>query len=181
MWYFSINISGYKVLIIWVQCLLDMLPFPLYPLNLHAIIAILLKTTSNYTCHQSCVNKLANVPWFIRATPICLQSYGMLGYFSKKYWNYYESFHAIYLMCYHIYQPFLILMDLVAVHLCLEKGLKKTRVCKCFLQLTHWGQVTHICIGNLNTIGSDNGLSLGQRQANIWTISGILSIWFVGT
>ena len=34
--------------------------------------------------------------------------------------------------------------------------------------LTHWGRVTHICIGNLITIGSDNGLSPGRCQAIIW-------------
>ena len=42
--------------------------------------------------------------------------------------------------------------------------------------LTHWGRVTHICIGNLTIIGSDNGLSPGRRQAIIWTNAGILSI-----
>ena len=26
--------------------------------------------------------------------------------------------------------------------------------------LTHWGRVTHICVGKLTMIGSDNGLSL---------------------
>ena len=31
----------------------------------------------------------------------------------------------------------------------------------------------YICIGNLTIIGSDNGLSPGQRQANIWTNDGI--------
>ena len=35
--------------------------------------------------------------------------------------------------------------------------------------LTHWGRVTHICLDNLTIIGSDNGLSLGRRQAIIWT------------
>ena len=34
----------------------------------------------------------------------------------------------------------------------------------------------HICIGNLTTIGSDNGLSPDQRQAIIWTNAGILLI-----
>ena len=33
--------------------------------------------------------------------------------------------------------------------------------------LTHWGRVTHICVGNLIIIGSDNGLSPGRRQAII--------------
>ena len=38
--------------------------------------------------------------------------------------------------------------------------------------LTHWGRATHICVGKLTTIGSDNGLSPGQRQAIIWTNAG---------
>ena len=33
--------------------------------------------------------------------------------------------------------------------------------------LTLWGRVTHICVGNLTNIGSDNGLSPGRRQATI--------------
>ena len=47
--------------------------------------------------------------------------------------------------------------------------------------LTHWGRVTHICIGNLTTIGSDNGLSPGRRQAITWTNVGILLIAPLGT
>ena len=42
--------------------------------------------------------------------------------------------------------------------------------------LTHWGRVTHICVGNLTAIGSDNGLSPGRRQAIIWTNAGMLLI-----
>ena len=42
--------------------------------------------------------------------------------------------------------------------------------------LTHWGRVTHICIGNLTIIGSDNGLSLNRRQAIIRTNVGTLLI-----
>ena len=42
---------------------------------------------------------------------------------------------------------------------------------------THWGRLTHICVGNLIIIGSDNSLSPGQRQAIIWTSAGILLIW----
>ena len=42
--------------------------------------------------------------------------------------------------------------------------------------LTHWGRVTHICVGNLTIIGLDNGLSPGRRQAIIWTNTGILLI-----
>ena len=47
--------------------------------------------------------------------------------------------------------------------------------------LTHWGRVTHICVGNQTTIGSDNGLSPGRRQAIIWTNAGILLIRTLGT
>ena len=47
--------------------------------------------------------------------------------------------------------------------------------------LTHWGQVMHICICKLASIVSDNGLSPGQRQAIIWTNTGILFIGPSGT
>ena len=47
--------------------------------------------------------------------------------------------------------------------------------------LTHWGQMTHIYVSKLTTIGSDNGFSPGQRQAIIWTNSVILSIGPSGT
>ena len=46
---------------------------------------------------------------------------------------------------------------------------------------TYWGRVTHICVGNLTIIGSDNGLSPGRRQAIIWTNAGILLIGPLGT
>ena len=36
--------------------------------------------------------------------------------------------------------------------------------------------MTHICVGNLTIIGSDNGLSPGRRQAITWTNVGILLI-----
>ena len=36
--------------------------------------------------------------------------------------------------------------------------------------------MTHICVSNLNIIGSDNGLSPGRRQAIIWTNAGILLV-----
>ena len=47
--------------------------------------------------------------------------------------------------------------------------------------LTHWGRVTHICVGKLTIIGSDNGLSPGRRQAIIRTNAGILLIGTLGT
>ena len=47
--------------------------------------------------------------------------------------------------------------------------------------LTHWGRVTHICVNKLTSIGSDNGLSPGRRQAIIGTNGGILLIGPLGT
>ena len=47
--------------------------------------------------------------------------------------------------------------------------------------LTHWDRVTHICVGNLTIIGSDNGLSPGRRQAIIRINAGILLIGPLGT
>ena len=41
-------------------------------------------------------------------------------------------------------------------------------------QLNHWGRVTHICVGSLTVIGSDNALPPGRRQAIIWTNTEIL-------
>ena len=49
------------------------------------------------------------------------------------------------------------------------------------VQLTHWGWVTHICVGKLTIIGSDNDLSLGWRQAIIWTNAGLLLFGPLGT
>ena len=49
------------------------------------------------------------------------------------------------------------------------------------LLLTHRGRVTHICAGNLAIIGSDNGLSLGRRQAITRNNVGILLIVPLGT
>ena len=46
---------------------------------------------------------------------------------------------------------------------------------------THWGRVTHICVGKLTIIGSDNGLSPDRRQAIIWTNDAILLIGPLGT
>ena len=49
------------------------------------------------------------------------------------------------------------------------------------LLFTHWGRVTHICVGNLTIISSDNGLSPGRRQTITWTNVGILLIRPLGT
>ena len=50
----------------------------------------------------------------------------------------------------------------------------QTRLLLLKQSLTHWGRVTHICVGNLAILGSDNGLSPGRRQAIIWANAGIL-------
>ena len=47
--------------------------------------------------------------------------------------------------------------------------------------LSHWSRVTHICVGKLTIIGSDNGLGPHRRQAIIGTNPGILLIRHVGT
>ena len=49
-----------------------------------------------------------------------------------------------------------------------------------YFSLTYWGRVTHTCVSKLTTIGSDNGLSPGRRQAIIWTNAGILLIGPLG-
>ena len=48
------------------------------------------------------------------------------------------------------------------------------------IQLTHWRRTMHICVGKVNTIGSDNGLSPGRRQAIIWIIARTLLIGPLG-
>ena len=40
--------------------------------------------------------------------------------------------------------------------------------------LTQWGRVTHICVSQLITTVSDDGLSPDRRQAIIWNNDGIL-------
>ena len=47
--------------------------------------------------------------------------------------------------------------------------------------LTHWGWVTHICISELTSIASDNGLSPGRCQAIIWNIDAVMLIGPLGT
>ena len=47
--------------------------------------------------------------------------------------------------------------------------------------LIHWGRVTHICVGKLTIIVSDNSLPPGRCQAIIWTNAGLLLIGPLGT
>ena len=62
-----------------------------------------------------------------------------------------------------------------------EKRKSACPFCLWQVNLTHWGRVTHICVGSLNNIGSDNGLSPARRQAIILTNAGILLIRPLGT
>ena len=66
-----------------------------------------------------------------------------------------------------------------------RSGLTLSWVMECCLNatkpLTHWGRVTHICISDLTSIGSDNGVSPGRCQAIIRTNAGILLIRPLGT
>ena len=41
--------------------------------------------------------------------------------------------------------------------------------------------MTHICVSELTTMGSYNGLSSGRRQAIIWNNAGLLLIELLGT
>ena len=48
-------------------------------------------------------------------------------------------------------------------------------------ELTHGGQVTHICVNKIKHHCSYNGLLPGRRQVIIWASAGILLIWSLGT
>ena len=75
-------------------------------------------------------------------------------------------------------------MQLISLHKIPSLQSYSTHPCCCYHKaptLTHWGRVTHICVGNRTIIVSDNGLSLGRRQAIIWNNAGILLIGPLGT
>ena len=85
-----------------------------------------------------------------------------------------------------------ILMTLMVSGFFLRTNKSVWRDCKIFVRfipadkcldisLTHWGRVTHTCVSDLTSIGSDNGLSPSRRQAIIWTNAGILLIGPLGT
>ena len=48
-----------------------------------------------------------------------------------------------------------------------ENGTIKFKILVGDIALTHWGRVTHICVSQLITIVSDNGLSPDRHQAII--------------
>ena len=66
--------------------------------------------------------------------------------------------------------PFLFIASIIYIFISIA-------FCRVFLvSWTHWGPVTHICVNNLTTIGSVNGLLPGRRQAITWTNAGVLLI-----
>ena len=77
-----------------------------------------------------------------------------------------------------LYLQFIFIKPLCKVHYCIASCDGR---CLGARPLTHWGRVTHICVSKLTTIGSDNGLSPGRRQAIIWTNARILFIWHFWT
>ena len=69
-------------------------------------------------------------------------------------------------------------------NVCLRVRRLLGNICMKFLSiciwLTHWGRGTHICVGNLTIIGSDDGLLPCRRQAIVWTNDEILLIGPLG-
>ena len=85
-------------------------------------------------------------------------------------------YNRVCLHCYsiiHCYTSRSLTVCLIIVKVCLTID-AVANLCYSKIPLTHWGQVTHICVGKLTIIGSDNGLSPGRCQAIIWTNAGIL-------
>ena len=89
-----------------------------------------------------------------------------------------------------IYQWYLVPNEMISgdinpsisdTNICVKLLIKSLAPGRCGIDLTHWGQVRHICISKLTIIGSDNGLSPTRRQAIIWTNAGILLIGPLGT
>ena len=141
-----------------------------------------------------CINlEISYVIGFIRL--ILIHRYKNIGTFGNKLW-----FNAMYLLVIILIQfhlSFLMFSDTLWYLVLICSGLYLSML-KIYDQqdcinvtsgshhywniwLTHWGRVTHICVGNLTIIGSDNGLSPGRRQAITWTNVGILLIGPLGT
>ena len=86
------------------------------------------------------------------------------------------AFSFVWLTRYLAHRSFITLEGISIIQ---ETEIKDTDYCinhnvKCIAlrreeSITHWGRVTHICVGNLTIIGPNNGLSPGRRQAIIWT------------
>ena len=108
-----------------------------------------------------------------------------ISFFLKSYQPYHailishcEICHSdIYTVC-TIHIPLLFIMLFICNHI--HPWVHNIAMTNLFC-FTHWGRVTHICYSKLTIIGSDNALSPGRRQAIIWTNTGILLIWPLGT
>ena len=90
------------------------------------------------------------------------------------------------IMIWHLFEPSLLIFTLVMIIIAPvnEKSISREiyELCGFSSHLsTHWGRVTHICVSKLTSIGPDNGLSPGRRQAIIWTNAGMLLIGPLGT
>ena len=62
-----------------------------------------------------------------------------------------------------------------------DKSLPGMMMTNLYDVLTQWGRVTHICVGILTIIGSDNFLSPGRHQAITWANAVILLTGPLGT
>ena len=108
-------------------------------------------------------------------TFFCLKSY--FGYFHIPYMslNHLKSYCNEHIK--NMYFFIMILSGLILFILFIYPySLGLLHWCKGPWSLTHWGQVTNICISRLTIIGSDNGLSPDRYQAIIWTSAGIFLI-----
>ena len=111
-------------------------------------------------------------PFIIQALPIVFSLiYFILKYLNTKYFV---------LICYRRSLDFFLFDWIISRHVLLwiRHGQAITFLCLMLLlidalTLTHWGRVTHMCVGNLAIIGSGNGLSPGRLQAIIWTNAGV--------
>ena len=100
-------------------------------------------------------------PWYATGTQMMFFA---LGLYSQEHWHVPRGGHSL------------------CVHLgILSQVLNWSPETGRYIDLTHWSRGTHICVSKLTTIGSDNGLSPGRRQAIIWNNAGILLIRTLGT
>ena len=98
--------------------------------------------------------------------------------FKKPVFSSFNHFHGVQIhMYYYISDEILTWQPQMCSHYIIRDQLTK----KNGIDLTHWSRVTHICVGKLTIIGSDNGLSPARCQAIIWTNAGILLIGPLGT
>ena len=88
---------------------------------------------------------------------------------SAKYWAFYSGLNMLIILSYKVKPQFRALRRQASTKIRKEAFLQPPT-------LSHWDWVTHICVGDLTIIGSDNGLSPDWRRAITWTNVGILLI-----